>query len=61
MSLVAVTGLACKFPGAPDTDAFWDLLTGEREGLTRRTDDELAAAGSRGGCAATPTTCRSRA
>lgn len=45
MSLVAVTGLACKFPGAPDTDAFWDLLTGEREGLTRRTDDELAAAG----------------
>ncbi|MFV2213473.1 SDR family NAD(P)-dependent oxidoreductase, partial [Actinomadura sp. LOL_016] len=43
--LVAVTGLACRFPGAPDADAFWDLLAGERDGLTRLTDDELAAAG----------------
>ena len=23
---VAVVGLACRFPGAPDLDAFWDLL-----------------------------------
>ncbi|OLT16425.1 hypothetical protein BJF79_48785 [Actinomadura sp. CNU-125] len=45
MSLVAVTGLACRFPGAPDADAFWDLLADERDGLTRLTDDELAAAG----------------
>ncbi|MDB1087492.1 SDR family NAD(P)-dependent oxidoreductase [Streptomyces sp. ACA25] len=42
---VAVVGLACRFPGAPDADAFWDLLTEEREALTRFTDAELAARG----------------
>ncbi|GAA3167558.1 beta-ketoacyl synthase N-terminal-like domain-containing protein [Nonomuraea salmonea] len=43
--LVAVTGLACRFPGAPDADALWRLLVEEREGLTWLTDDELAARG----------------
>ncbi|PZG21039.1 type I polyketide synthase [Nonomuraea aridisoli] len=43
--LVAVTGLACRFPGAPDADALWRLLVEERAGLTRLTDDELAARG----------------
>ncbi|MEV4807305.1 SDR family NAD(P)-dependent oxidoreductase [Nonomuraea sp. NPDC049421] len=43
--LVAVTGLACRFPGAPDADALWRLLAEEREGLTWLTDDELAARG----------------
>ena len=28
---IAVIGLSCRFPGAPDADAFWDLL---REGRT---------------------------
>jgi acyl transferase domain-containing protein/thioesterase domain-containing protein/NAD(P)-dependent dehydrogenase (short-subunit alcohol dehydrogenase family) len=44
-SAVAVTALACRFPGAPDADAFWRLLVEAREGLTRFTDEELAARG----------------
>ncbi|TDC56004.1 SDR family NAD(P)-dependent oxidoreductase [Actinomadura sp. KC345] len=42
---VAVTGLACRFPGAPDADAFWWLLTEGREGLSRLTDGQLAERG----------------
>ncbi|MEJ3742519.1 SDR family NAD(P)-dependent oxidoreductase [Actinomycetes bacterium KLBMP 9797] len=42
---VAVVGLACRFPDAPHADALWDLLVGEREGLTRFTDAELAQRG----------------
>ncbi|MFE3456750.1 SDR family NAD(P)-dependent oxidoreductase [Nocardiopsis aegyptia] len=44
---IAVTGLACRFPGAPDAAAFWDLLAGEREGLTRLTDAQLTDLGVR--------------
>ncbi|MFF7245806.1 beta-ketoacyl synthase N-terminal-like domain-containing protein [Embleya sp. NPDC008237] len=44
-SAIAVVGLACRFPGAPDADAYWDLLLGAREGLTRFTPDELADRG----------------
>ncbi|GAA2625709.1 SDR family NAD(P)-dependent oxidoreductase [Actinomadura fulvescens] len=43
--MIAVTGLACRFPGAPDANAFWNLLAEEREGLTRLDEDRLAAAG----------------
>ncbi|MFR9722199.1 SDR family NAD(P)-dependent oxidoreductase [Streptomyces sp. MS19] len=43
--MIAVTGLACRFPGAPDAAAFWELLTTGREGLTRFTEAELAARG----------------
>lgn len=32
---VAVVGMACRFPGADDLDAFWQLLADGREGLTR--------------------------
>ncbi|RVX41393.1 acyl transferase domain-containing protein [Nonomuraea polychroma] len=42
---IAVVGLACRFPGAPDAEAYWELLRDRREGLTRFTDDELAARG----------------
>jgi acyl transferase domain-containing protein/thioesterase domain-containing protein len=42
---IAVTGLACRFPGAPDADAFWNLLVEGREGLTRLTEDQLAEHG----------------
>ncbi|MEW2354045.1 SDR family NAD(P)-dependent oxidoreductase [Spirillospora sp. NPDC029432] len=42
---IAVTGLACRFPGAPDAEAFWRLLAEGREGLTRLTDDRLAESG----------------
>ncbi|MHA6628752.1 type I polyketide synthase [Pseudonocardia sichuanensis] len=42
---VAVVGMAVRFPGAPDLDAFWALLRDGREGLTRLTDEELVARG----------------
>ncbi|MEU8108759.1 SDR family NAD(P)-dependent oxidoreductase [Nonomuraea muscovyensis] len=42
---IAVVGLACRFPGASDAGAFWDLLREGRHGLTRFTDEELAARG----------------
>ncbi|MGR4879900.1 type I polyketide synthase [Streptomyces sp. LARHCF249] len=32
MSDIAITGLGCRFPGAPDTHAYWELLkSGERQ------------------------------
>ncbi|MFI6209018.1 SDR family NAD(P)-dependent oxidoreductase [Streptomyces sp. NPDC051041] len=43
--LIAVTALDCRFPGAPDTAAYWDLLAGGRSGLTRHTERELAGHG----------------
>ncbi len=42
---VAVTGLACRLPGAPDADAYGSLLRDGREGLTTFTDAELVARG----------------
>ncbi|RKR88343.1 acyl transferase domain-containing protein [Micromonospora pisi] len=44
-SLIAVTALDCRFPCAPDTAAFWELLVSERHGLTRHTLGELAERG----------------
>ncbi|MFF9690886.1 SDR family NAD(P)-dependent oxidoreductase [Streptomyces sp. NPDC014623] len=43
--LIAVTALDCRFPGAPDTEAYWDLLISGRSGLTRHTAQELADRG----------------
>ncbi|WP_405690201.1 SDR family NAD(P)-dependent oxidoreductase [Streptomyces sp. NBC_00057] len=40
---IAVTGLACRFPGAPDAEAFWANLLEGRESVTFRTLEELAA------------------
>jgi len=31
---VAIVGMACRFPGAPDVDAFWRLLLSGRDALT---------------------------
>ncbi|MEV2271944.1 SDR family NAD(P)-dependent oxidoreductase [Nonomuraea africana] len=42
---IAVVGLACRFPGAPDADAYWKLLRDGRAGLTRFTESELAERG----------------
>ncbi|WP_174187496.1 type I polyketide synthase [Nocardia barduliensis] len=42
---VAIIGMACRFPGAPDLAAYWDLIASGREGLTRFDDAELAARG----------------
>ena len=30
---IAVIGIGCRFPGARDPDAFWDMLKGGREGI----------------------------
>ena len=43
LSEIAVIGLACRFPGAPDTASFWRLLAEGREGIHRFTDEELEA------------------
>lgn len=42
---LAIIGLACRFPGADDAEAFWANLCAGRESITWLTDDELAAAG----------------
>ena len=33
MNPVAITGMACRFPGAPDKDAYWRLMLEERVAL----------------------------
>ncbi|MEQ0564036.1 beta-ketoacyl synthase N-terminal-like domain-containing protein [Amycolatopsis sp. NEAU-NG30] len=43
--LIAVVGLACRFPGAPDADAFWWNLCAGTDAIHDYTDDELAALG----------------
>ncbi|MFB7738443.1 SDR family NAD(P)-dependent oxidoreductase [Streptomyces sp. NPDC056112] len=43
--LIAVTALDCRFPGAPDTAAYWNLLINGRSGLTRHSERELAELG----------------
>jgi phthiocerol/phenolphthiocerol synthesis type-I polyketide synthase E len=43
---IAVIGMAGRFPGARDEDAFWQLLAEGREGLTRFGNSDLAAAGA---------------
>ena len=42
---VAVIGLACRFPEAPDAAAFWRLLRAGIEAIRTFTVEELAAAG----------------
>ncbi|MEC3915596.1 polyketide synthase [Nocardia sp. CDC160] len=42
---IAIIGMACRFPGAPDLAAYWELIASGREGLRRFSDAELAAAG----------------
>jgi acyl transferase domain-containing protein len=32
---IAIIGLSCRFPGAPDADAFWKLLLDGRDGVQR--------------------------
>ncbi len=42
---IAIVGMACRFPGAPDVDAFWRNLRDGVESVRRFSDDELRAAG----------------
>ncbi len=42
---IAIVGMAGRFPGAPDVEAFWRLLAEGREGVTTLDDEALRAAG----------------
>ncbi|MEV5645945.1 amino acid adenylation domain-containing protein [Streptomyces flaveolus] len=42
---IAVVGLACRLPGAPDIDSFWQALREGRELISRFTEAELREAG----------------
>ncbi|MFR9755323.1 amino acid adenylation domain-containing protein [Streptomyces sp. TR06-5] len=42
---IAVVGMAGRFPGAPDLDAYWRLVLSGETALRRFTADEAAAAG----------------
>lgn len=42
---IAIVGLAGRFPGADDVEAFWRNIEGGVESVTRFTDDELRARG----------------
>ncbi|WP_329216675.1 acyltransferase domain-containing protein [Streptomyces sp. NBC_01485] len=42
---VAVIGMAARFPGADDVDAFWENLAAGREAVRPVTDEEFLAAG----------------
>ncbi|MBV8165490.1 MAG: type I polyketide synthase, partial [Alphaproteobacteria bacterium] len=39
---IAIIGAACRFPGAPNLDAFWDLLISGREAIRQVTDERWA-------------------
>ncbi len=39
---IAIIGAACRFPGAPNLDAFWDLLISGREAIQQITDERWA-------------------
>ncbi|MEV4414363.1 beta-ketoacyl synthase N-terminal-like domain-containing protein [Catellatospora sp. NPDC049609] len=43
--LIAVVGMACRAPGAPDVTALWRNLRAGADAVRRFTPDELAAAG----------------
>ncbi|WP_327364780.1 non-ribosomal peptide synthetase/type I polyketide synthase [Streptomyces sp. NBC_01296] len=43
---VAIVGMACKLPGAPDLDTFWHNLRDGIESITYFSDEELRAAGA---------------
>ncbi len=43
---IAVVGMACRFPGAPDVDAFWRNLRAGVDSIARFTEEELLEAGA---------------
>ncbi|MBV8616172.1 MAG: type I polyketide synthase, partial [Acetobacteraceae bacterium] len=51
---IAIIGMACRLPRAPDIAALWRLLRSGEEGLTRFTAAELRAAGIPGDMLADP-------
>ncbi|MFH8935255.1 type I polyketide synthase [Streptomyces griseosporeus] len=55
---VAVIGMAARFPGADDVDAFWENLAAGREAIRPVTDEEFLAAGGDPGDLDDPTLIR---
>ncbi len=51
---IAVIGMAGRFPGAADVEAFWDMLVAEQEGIRRFSPEECRAAGVPGDILADP-------
>ncbi|GAA2720178.1 type I polyketide synthase [Actinocorallia aurantiaca] len=43
---IAVVGMACRFPQAPDVAAYWRLIASGREGITRPGPEGLRRAGA---------------
>ena len=43
--LVAVIGMACRFPGARNVEEFWRLIQEGEEYVTRFSDEEVRASG----------------
>jgi acyl transferase domain-containing protein/NADPH:quinone reductase-like Zn-dependent oxidoreductase/short-subunit dehydrogenase len=44
---IAIIGLACRFPGAADTDAYWSLLNSDRDAIGEIGPDRWATAAFR--------------
>ena len=42
---IAILSMACRFPGAPDPEAFWDNLAAGQESITFFEDEDLLSAG----------------
>src|SRR5262245_5100279 len=42
---IAVIGMSCRFPGAPNIESFWRLLEEGREAISFFSDEELLASG----------------
>lgn len=42
---IAVIGMSCRFPGAPDPEAYWQLLAEGRNGIKAFSDEELLQQG----------------
>jgi acyl transferase domain-containing protein len=46
---IAIIGMAGRFPGSPDVDAFWDHLEAGHDMVAAMPEDRVALAGRRGG------------
>ncbi|MFD5657800.1 type I polyketide synthase [Streptomyces hirsutus] len=43
---IAIVGMSCRFPGAPDTAAYWSGLRNGKDGVSHFSTDQLLAAGA---------------